>query len=151
MRLVLLALIFATAACSPPAAPPAEESAPVEAAAPASVDLGPYTNSWDAAEFSHFRHTLQASAPGAQTLTLQAQTDSPGGETVAVYPIGPDGERRTVRIVFVIADADGTSESATVDLPAEGLPVEVIVENAGGRRHAGNYTVTLTPAAPPAP
>jgi hypothetical protein len=149
MRLVLLALIFATAACSPPAAPPADTPAPAEA--PAALNLGPYTNSWDAAEFSHFRHTLQASAPGPQTLTLQAQTDSPGGETVAVYPIGPDGERRTVRIVFVIADADGTSEDATIEAPAEGLPVEVIVENAGGRRHAGAYTITLTPGAPPAP
>jgi hypothetical protein len=146
MRIVLLALMLTAAACSPAAAPPADAPAPVEA--PAALDLGPYTNSWAAAEFSHFRHTLQASAPGAQTLTLQAQTDSPGGETVAVYPIGPDGERRTVRILFVIAATVGTTESATVDVPAEGLPVEVIVENAGGRRHAGSYTITLSPAAP---
>lgn len=151
MRLIVLALVVSAAACSPPAAPPAEAPAPVEAPASAALDLGPYSNSWDAAEFSHFRHTLQASAPGAQTLTLQAQTNSPGGETVAVYPIGPDGERRTVRIVFVIADTDGTSEDATIDVPAEGLPVEVIVENAGGRRHAGSYTITLTSGAPPAP
>jgi hypothetical protein len=151
MRTVLFALMLTTAACSPPTAPPPETPAPAEAPAPAAVDLGPYTNSWDAAEFSHFRHTLQASAPGSQTLTLQAQTDSSGGETVAVYPIGPDGERRTMRIVFVIADTDGTSEDATIEVPAEGLPVEVIVENAGGRRHAGSYTITLTPEAPPAP
>jgi hypothetical protein len=83
--------------------------------------------------------------PGAHTLTLQAQTDAPGGETVAVYPVGDDGERRTVRIAFVIADTDGSSAQESVEIPAEGLPVEVVVENAGGRRHAGNYTLTIGP------
>jgi hypothetical protein len=147
MRTVLLALVLTAIACSPPAAQPADE--PAEALA--AVDLGPYTNSWNSAAFSHFSHTLRASVPGAQTLTLQAQTTSPGGETVAVYPIGPDGERQTARIVFVIATTRGESEDAAVEVPAEGLPVEVIVENASGRPFAGNYTITLTPAAPPAP
>jgi hypothetical protein len=145
MQRVLIALAFAAAAsCSPPAA---EAPAPAAAEAPAApaADMGPYANSWDAAEFSHFRHTLHAAAPGERTLTLQAMTDSPGGETVAVYPVGADGERSTVRIFFVIADRDGSSVEETVEIPAEGLPVEVVVENAGGRRHAGSYTLTVAP------
>jgi hypothetical protein len=142
---IALALVTA-AACSPPAptTAPAETSASETPTEPA-ADLGPYTNLWDSAEFSRFRHTLRAAGPGAHTLTLQAQTDSSGGETVAVYPVGPDGERRTVRIAFVVADRDGTSAEESVDIPAEGLPVEVVVENAGGRRHAGSYTITIAP------
>jgi len=136
--------VLLAAACSPPAAE-APAPAPLETPAAPTADLGPYTNSWDASEFSRFRHTLNAATPGAHTLTLQATTDSSGGETVAIYPVGADGARETVRIVFVIADVDGTSEAANVDIPAGGLPVEVVVENAGGRRHAGNYTITIAP------
>jgi hypothetical protein len=144
MKRFVAVFALLAAACSPP---PAETPAPAEAPSPAApaVDLGPYTNSWDAAEFSRFRHTLNAATPGPHTLTLQAQTDSPGGETIAVYPVGADGERETVRIVFVIADTDGTSGEATVDIPEAGLPVEVAIENAGGRRHAGTYTLTIAP------
>ena len=151
MKRVLAALLLAAAACSPAAetteTPAASETPAAEAPA---ADLGPYANSWDAAEFSRFRHTLQAASPGAHTLTLHAQTDSPGGETVAVYPIGPDGEAETARILFVIADRDGESRSENVEVPAEGLSVQVAVENASGRRLAGSYTLTLG-ATPPAP
>jgi hypothetical protein len=146
MRMLLVAALFVAVSCSPPAAPPAEAPAPAEAPPAPAADLGPYTNSWDAAEFSRFRHTLYAATPGAHALTLQATTDSSGGETVAVYPIGADGEHVTVRIMFVIADTDGTSETSdAVDIPAAGLPVEVVVENAGGRRHGGSYTLTVAP------
>jgi hypothetical protein len=143
--------VLALAACSPPAseAPPAQTPA-AEAPAPA-VDLGPYTGSWDAAEFSRFRHTLNAATPGPNTLTLQASTDAPGGETVAVYPVGPDGERRTVRLLYVVADRDGTEDTAEIDVPAEGLPVEVVIENAGGRQHAGTYTLSVGAAAAASP
>jgi hypothetical protein len=146
MRTLLIASLFAlAAACSPPAQK-AEAPAPApEAPAAPAVDLGPYTNSWDSDQFSRFRHTLNAATPGANTLTLTAQTDAGGGETVAVYPIGPDGERRTVRLIFVVADIDGTTGTESVDIPSEGLPVEVVVENAGGRRHAGTYTLTVGP------
>lgn len=152
MRSWIAALaVLGLAACSPPAseAPPAETPA-AEAPAPA-VDLGPYTGSWDAAEFSRFRHTLHAAAPGQNTLTLEASTDAPGGETVAVYPVGPDGERRTVRLLYVVADRDGTQGTAQIEVPAEGLPVEVVVENAGGRRHAGTYALSLGPPTADAP
>jgi hypothetical protein len=147
MRILLVVSLLAiAAACSPPAEAPA---APVaeEPAAPA-ADLGPYSNSWDSDQFSRFRHTLNSGTPGSNSLTLTAQTDAGGGETVAVYPIGPDGERRTVRLIFVIADIDGTTGTEGVDIPAGGLPVEVVVENAGGRRHAGSYTLTVAAAAP---
>ena len=146
MQRIWVALaLAAAAACTPPATTTAPTETPAaETVAPA-ADLGPYTNTWDAAEFSRFRHTLRAAEPGARTLTLQAQSDSSGGETVAVYPVGADGERRTVRIAFVVADADGSSREESVDIPAEGLPVEVVIENAGGRRHAGAYTLTISP------
>jgi hypothetical protein len=148
MRSLLLAsLIVLAAACSPPAEQPAPPAPAAEPAAPA-ADLGPYTNTWDSDQFSRFRHTLHAATPGSNSLTLTAQTDSSGGETVAVYPVGPDGERRTVRLIFVIADIDGTTGTETVDIPAEGLEVEVAIENAGGRRHAGNYTLTVGAPAP---
>ncbi len=149
MRMVFLASMLAlAAACSPPAETKSEAPAPAaEAPAPA-ADLGPYTNTWDSDQFSRFRHTLSSATPGPNSITLTAQTDAGGGETVAVYPLGPDGERRTVRLIFVVADIDGTTGTETVDIPAEGLPVEVVVENAGGRRHAGSYTLTLSAAAP---
>jgi hypothetical protein len=144
MRMLLVALALGAAACSPPAAPPPE--APAAEAPPAPVsEFGPYSNAWDSDGLSGFRHTLSAPTPGAHTLTLQATTTSPGGETVAVYPIGSDGARQTTRIMFLIADTDGSSESESVEIPAGGLPVEVIVENASGRRFAGSYTLTVAP------
>lgn len=147
MQRFLIALAFAgVAACTPPAAPPSEGPPPaVEAPA---VDTGPYTNSWDSAEFSRFRHTLHAPTPGVYELTLAATTNSPGGETVAVYPIDAAGAAETARIMFVIATTVGGAETEAVTIPAEGLPVEVAVENASGRALAGSYTLTLTPAAP---
>lgn len=149
MRALLVVASLALAACSPPpetksATPPPAAATP---AAPA-ADLGPYANTWDSDQFSRFRHTLQSATPGANSLTLSATTDAGGGETVAVYPVGPDGERSTVRLIFVVADVDGTTGTETVDIPAEGLPVEVVVENAGGRRHAGNYTLSVGAVAP---
>jgi hypothetical protein len=149
MRAFLISLAAAAAACAPPAVEPSDEAPAAPADAAVELDLGPYANNWDAAEFSRFRHTIHAAAPGTYLLTLQAQTDSPGGETVAVYPIGPDGNPRTARILFVVADRDGESRQERVDIPGEGLPVAVVVENAGGRRHAGNYMLTVDAA--PAP
>lgn len=145
MRAILIALTIATAAaCSPP--PAAEAPAPAAdaatEAAPA-ADLGPYTNTWDSAEFSRFRHTLNAPAAGDYAVTLAATTTSPGGETVAIYPIGPDDAPATDRVMFVIATTGGGSETRSVTIPAEGLPVEVVVENASGRRFAGEYSITV--------
>jgi len=151
MRSFLLAASIALAACAPPAEQTKTETPPptpaAETISPA-ADLGPYSNSWDSDQFSRFRHTLRAATPGPNSLTLTAQTDSGGGETVAVYPIGSDGQRRTVRLIFVVADRDGTTQTETIDIPGGGLPVEVVVENAGGRRHAGNYTLTVGASAP---
>lgn len=148
MRMLLIASMLALAACSPPAETKTEAPPTAEAPAAPAADLGPYTNSWDSDQFSRFQHTLHAAAPGANSLTLTSRTDSPGGETVAVYPIGADGQRSTVRLIFVVADVDGTTGTEAVEIPAEGLPIEVVVENAGGRRHAGNYTLTVGAPAP---
>jgi hypothetical protein len=141
MKIFVAVFVVLAAACSPPAA---EAPAPAETVAPA-ADLGPYTNTWDASEFSRFRHALSVETPGTHTLTLQASTNSPGGETVAVYPIALSGGPATERILFVIADTDGTSGEAQVEIPSGGLPVAVAVENASGRRFNGNYTITIAP------
>ncbi|MBC7767840.1 MAG: hypothetical protein H7124_03565 [Phycisphaerales bacterium] len=147
MRIILAAVLLSVAACgqvaeAPPEAPPTAEVAPPASEAPA-ADLGPYTNSWDAAEVTRFQHMLWAAEPGARTIRLQAQTDATGGETVAVYPLRADGSRAGGRIVFVVADRDGEQVEAVREVPAEGLSVSVVVENAGGRRHAGTYTLTV--------
>jgi hypothetical protein len=143
-RIVAVMLIAALAACTPPASAPAAPS--TEAAPAPALDYGPYENAWDAAEFSSFRHTLYAPTPGPHTVTLAARTDASGGETVAVYPVSDDGQRGTVRIVFVIASIDGRSAEGEVEFPegGSGVQVEVVVENAGGRRHAGSYTLTVS-------
>jgi hypothetical protein len=148
MRMLLVALMLALAACSPPAETKTEAPPVAEAPTLPAADLGPYTRTWESDQFSRFRHTLHAPIPGANSLTLSSQTDASGGETVAVYPIGADGQRSSVRLIFVIADVDGTTGTETVEIPAEGLPVEVVIENAGGRRHAGSYTLTVGAPAP---
>jgi len=146
MRVIVAALALIVAACGQsteaqrPETPPAPPAAAPEAPA---ADLGPYTNAWDSAEFSRFQHTLNAAEPGTRTLRLRAQTDAPGGETVAVYPLRPDGSRGSPRIVFVVADTDGEEAQATWEIPVDGLGVQVAVENAGGRRHSGTYTLTV--------
>jgi|GEM_PF-2874679 len=147
MRIIIAALALSVAACGQtteaprPETPPSVETTPAPEAPAA--DLGPYTNSWDSAEFSRFQHTLRAAEPGSRTLRLQAQTNAPGGETVALYPLRADGSRGGGRTVFVVADMDGEEAQATWDIPADGLAVQVAVENAGGRRHAGTYTLTV--------
>jgi hypothetical protein len=136
MRIMFTVLALAMAACTPPAA----EAPAVEA------DYGPYENVWDSAEFSRFDHTLHAPSPGAYVLTLSATTNSPGGETVAVYPIGESGEPETARIMFVIATTRGETETETVTIPEGGLPIRVTVENASAQPLAGSYTLSLAPA-----
>jgi len=145
MRIILTAVALTLGvACTPPAAePPATPAA--EAPAP-EANLGPYENDWDSAEFSRFDHTLHAAAPGDYVLTLSATTSSPGGETVAVYPISESGEPETARIMFVIASTRGETETRSIAIPEAGLPVQVVVENASGRPFAGHYSLSVTPA-----
>jgi hypothetical protein len=109
------------------------------------------SNRWDSDQPTTFRHTLEGT-PGRKTLRIDAVTSAGGGETVAVYPAGPGGERGKVRILFVIATTQGHSRTGTVTLPqpARGeafsrLPIVVVVENASGRRNSGEYTLTLAP------
>jgi hypothetical protein len=144
MLRALLALSLVVAACTPPAEAP--KAAPADAAVEA-PDYGPYANSWNSNEVSRFTHTLHAPTPGEHAITLAAQTNSPGGETVALYPLGPDGQPRDPRIMFVIADFDGSSETGALEFPAsgDGVPVMVVVESAGERAWAGSYTLTVAP------
>ena len=142
MRTLAIALVFAAAACSPPATTEAPETPAAEESA---VDYGPYANTWAAGEEASFRHTLHAETPGEHVVTIEARTESPGGETVAVYPIGPDGNPASPRVMFVIATVAGSSESTTVEFPAsgEGVPVAVVVEH--DRRFGGAYTLRVEP------
>lgn len=144
MRVFVIALALAAAACVPPTAPAAPET---EAPAPApTAEAGPYSNAWDSDEFSRFRHTLQAPSGGAHMLTLTATTDSPGGETVAVYLAGPDGEPLTGWRMFVVASTRGETATEELEFPESGAqPVVVVVENASGRRLAGAYTLSVAP------
>ena len=109
------------------------------------------SNRWDSDKPSTFRHTLEGS-PGVKQLRIDAVSSASGGETVAVYPLGPDGERGKARILFVIATREGNSRAGTVTLPQPPrgqafarLPIVVVVENAAGRRNSGEYTLTLAP------
>lgn len=146
MPRLFFALALMTAACTPATAPEPTQEAAAPAEAP---DFGPYTNNWNSNEFSRFTHVLYAAAPGEHTLTLAAHTNSPGGETVAVYPLGPDGEPLNARIMFVIATYDGDSETSSLHFPetGEGVPVMVVVESQGERAWAGSYTLTVSPQA----
>ena len=148
-RILVAAAIVAVAACSPPGAPapePAAEEAAADETTAVAPDRGPYANSWDSNDFSRFRHTLQAPSGGEHMLTLSATTNSPGGETVAVYLAGPDGEPLTGWRMFVVASTRGETETQMLEFPEGGAqPVVVVVENASGRQLAGNYTLTVAP------
>jgi hypothetical protein len=141
-----IALALAATACSPPPASERAETAPVETTAEA-PDYGPYVNNWESNEVSRFTHTLHAPTPGDHVISLAAQTNSPGGQTVALYPLGPNGEALDPRIMFVIADYDGGSETGSLNFPASGagVPVMVVVEGAGDRTWAGSYTLSVGP------
>jgi hypothetical protein len=143
--LVALALIACTPAADESATNAGSEAA--GSASEASVTVtGPYENAWDSDAVSEFRHTLQAPSAGDHTVTITATTDSPGGETVAVYLADPAGEAMTGWRLFVIATRGGESESRALEFPEGGaVAVVVRVENASGRRFAGRYSMTVEP------
>lgn len=145
MRILVAAFALGLMACTPPAEESTGATAPEAEAEAAAIDYGPYANNWDSDDFSRFSHTLHAHEPGVYNLVLSARTNSPGGETVAVYPLGPDGAPATARILFVVAATTQQTGVAAVDIPAGGLPVVVAVENASGRRLAGEYSMELIP------
>jgi hypothetical protein len=110
-----------------------------------------YSNRWDSDQPSTFTHVI-VGAPGRKAVTLDATTSASGGETVAVYPMGADGQRGKARLLFVTATTRGNSRAGQVTLPAPArgetvgrLPVVIVVENASERRHAGEYTLTVAP------
>ncbi len=108
-----------------------------------------FGNRWSASGFTSYKHVL-VGPPGRRTLSLYGCSSAGGGETVAVYLTGADGERKTGWRHFVIATRNGNSRAGTVTLPqpARGqtlsrLPIVVVVENASGRPHVGEYRLKL--------
>ena len=104
---------------------------------------------WNAAGFTTFKQVI-VGRPGKRNLSLYGCSSASGGETVAVYLAGPDGERKTGWRHFVIATRNGNSRTGTVTLPkaAPGqtltrLPVVIVVENASGKPSVGELRLKL--------
>ncbi len=104
---------------------------------------------WSGTGFTTFKHVL-VGRPGKRGLSLYGCSSASGGETVAVYLAGPDGERKTGWRHFVIATRNGNSRAGTITLPkaAPGqtlsrLPVVIVVENASGKPHVGELRLKL--------
>ena len=112
--------------------------------------VGPFANSWNSDRPTQFSHVIDAE-PGTVTLTLKAKTTASGGETVAVYFADAQGNRKTGWRLFVIATRNGNSASKSVVIPkakanhTSKVPLVVVVENASGKMHSGDYTLTVSP------
>ena len=111
---------------------------------------GPFSNRWNSDRPTQFSHVLEAE-PGNVTLTLTAKTTASGGETVAVYFADAQGNRKTGWRLFVIATRSGNSASKSVVIPkpkpnhkTDKVPLMVVVENASGKMHSGDYTLTVS-------
>ena len=109
-----------------------------------------FSNTWQSDGYTTFQHVIEG-APGKVNLVLNACTSASGGETVAVYRVDAQGVRKTPRIMSVIATLRGNARSASVTLarPPRGeqtsrLPIMIVVENASGREHTGEYRLTAT-------
>lgn len=109
-----------------------------------------FADHWSSDRFTTFRHVIEG-PPGRVNLKLDACTSASGGETVAVYLTDAQGARRTGWRLFVIGTRNGNSRSGTLTLPpiARGrkigrLPIMVVVENASGRPHTGQYRLTVS-------
>ncbi len=112
--------------------------------------VGPFSNSWNSDRPTQFSHVLDAE-PGKVTLTLKAKTTASGGETVAVYFADAQGNRKTGWRLFVIAtrNSNGASKSVVIPKPKANhktskVPLIVVVENASGKMHSGDYTLTVS-------
>lgn len=104
---------------------------------------------WSATGFTTFKRVL-VGRPGKHALGLYGCSSAGGGETVAVYLAGADGERKTGWRHFVIATRNGNNKVGTITLPkaAPGqtlsrLPIVIVVENASGKPHAGELRLKL--------
>lgn len=115
-----------------------------------SAQIAQFSNSWNSDRPTQFSHVLDGE-PGKVTLTLKAKTTASGGETVAVYFADAQGNRKTGWRLFVIATRNGNSASKSVVIPkpkanhkTSKVPLVVVVENASGRMHSGDYTLTVS-------
>jgi hypothetical protein len=112
--------------------------------------MEPFSNSWNSDRPTQFSHVIEAEA-GKVTLTLKAKTTASGGETVAVYFADAQGNRKTGWRLFVIATRNGNSASKSVVIPkpkanhkTSKVPLVVVVENASGKMHSGEYALTVS-------
>ena len=104
---------------------------------------------WSGTGFTTFKRVL-VGRPGKHALGLYGCSSAGGGETVAVYLAGADGERKTGWRHFVIATRNGNNRVGTITLPkaAAGqtlsrLPIVIVVENASGKPHVGELRLKL--------
>lgn len=109
-----------------------------------------FSNRWSASGFTSYKHVL-VGPPGRRTLSLYGCSSAGGGETVAVYLASADGERKTGWKHFVIATRNGNYREGTITLPkpAQGetlsrVPIVVVVENASGKPHVGEYRLKIS-------
>lgn len=112
--------------------------------------MGPFSNTWNSDRPTRFSHVLDGE-PGKVTLTLTTKTTASGGETVAVYFADAQGNLKTGWRLFAIATRNGNSASKSVVIPkskpnhkTSKVPLIVVVENASGKMHSGDYTLTVS-------
>jgi hypothetical protein len=99
-------------------------------------------NAWSSDRPTNFYYTFVA-GPGEVTITLNAQTSSPSGETVSVVLLNQAGQPLTSRAV-VIASRRGEQESKRFNIRTrQSVVMQVSVENNSNRSSSGQFNLRL--------
>lgn len=114
-----------------------------------SVARETFVNSWESDRVTTFHHLIQ-DRPGRVALRLQARSTSSAGEKVSVYLADGNGARKAGWHMSLIATRNGASRSGSLVIPeaARGqkmskVPILVVIENATGEAHSGDYELSL--------